>query len=82
MSIKLGARSALAATLFGLTLTTTPARADVEVGMLTCRGAETSGYIVVSARTFNCVFTPANGGPIQYYQGHHPPFRSPDRFHQ
>ncbi|HET7381230.1 MAG TPA: DUF992 domain-containing protein [Pseudolabrys sp.] len=70
MSIKLAVRSALAAALFGIAFTTTtPARADVEVGMLTCRSPETAGYIVVSARAFNCVFAPASGAPVQYYQG-------------
>jgi hypothetical protein len=69
MSIKLAVRSALAAALLGITFTaTTPARADVESGMLTCRSPETAGYIVVSARAFNCIFQPANGGPVQYYQ--------------
>ena len=70
MSIKLAIRSAFAAALFGIAFTTTtPARADVEVGMLTCRSPETAGYIVVSARAFNCVFAPSSGAPAQYYQG-------------
>jgi hypothetical protein len=69
MSIKLTVRSALAAALFGIAFTaTTPARADVEVGMLTCRSPETAGFILVSARAFGCIFTPAAGGPVQYYE--------------
>ena len=70
MSTKLAARSAFAATLLGLALTaTTPAHAYVEAGMLNCRSQGTAGFIVVSARAFNCVFAPASGAPAQYYQG-------------
>ncbi len=68
MPIKFAVRSALAASLFGLAFAvTTPARADVEVGTLTCRSPESAGYIVVSTRAFNCIFTPAAGGPVQRY---------------
>jgi hypothetical protein len=69
MSIKFSACSAFAATLFSLALTTMPAQAYVEAGMLNCRSPGTAGYIVVSARTFNCIFTPSSGAPPQYYQG-------------
>jgi len=69
MSIKFAACSAFAAGLFGLASMTTPALAYVEVGMLNCRSLGASAYIVYSARTFDCVFTPSSGGPIQYYQG-------------
>ena len=68
MSIKFGACSAFAATLLGLALTTVPAQAHVEVGMLSCRSQGTTGYIVFSARAFDCVFTPSSGAPAQYYQ--------------
>ena len=69
MSIKLAVRSALATALFGIAFTaTTAARADVEVGTLSCRSPETAAYIVVSARAFGCIFTPAAGGPVQYYE--------------
>jgi hypothetical protein len=68
MSIKVAIRSTLAAALFGLAFTaTTPARADVEVGTLACRSPETTAYILVSGRAFSCIFTPAAGGPVQYY---------------
>ena len=68
MSIKLAVRSAFAATLFSAALVaTTPARADVEVGTLSCRSPGTAGYILVSARAFSCIFTPATGAPVQYY---------------
>jgi hypothetical protein len=69
MLIKFAARSAFAAALLGLALTTTtPAHAYVEAGMLSCRSPGTSGYIVFSSRTFNCIFNPASGAPPQYYQ--------------
>ncbi|MGA8918222.1 MAG: DUF992 domain-containing protein, partial [Pseudolabrys sp.] len=68
MLIKFAARSAFAATLIGFALTaTTPAHAYVEAGMLSCRSPGTAGYIVISSRTFNCVFSPASGAPPQYY---------------
>ena len=68
MSIKVTISSAFAAALFGLAFTaTTPARADVEVGTLSCRSPETTGYILISGRAFRCIFTPAAGGPAQYY---------------
>ena len=57
----------LAAALFGLAATT-PARADVEVGTLSCQSPATAGYILVSGQPFHCIFTPSAGGPVQYYQ--------------
>jgi hypothetical protein len=69
MSIKFGACSVFAATLFGLALTTMPAHAYVEAGILSCRSPGTTGYIVFSTRTFDCVFRPSSGAPAQYYQG-------------
>ena len=69
MSLKFGACSAFAATLFGLALTTMPAHAYVEAGTLNCRSPGASGYIVFSTRVFDCVFTPASGAPLQHYQG-------------
>jgi len=57
----------LAAALLGLAATT-PARADVEVGTLSCRSPGTAGYILVSGQQFHCTFTPAAGGPAQYCQ--------------
>lgn len=69
MTIKFGACSAFAITLFGLALATAPAHAYVEAGLLSCRSPGSTGYIVFSSRTFDCVFTPASGAPAQYYQG-------------
>jgi hypothetical protein len=57
----------LAAALIGVAATT-PARADVEVGTLNCRSSGPAAYIVVSGQPFRCIFTPAAGGPVQYYQ--------------
>jgi hypothetical protein len=59
----------LAGALIGLALAAiTPARADVEVGTLSCRSPESASYIVVSGRSFSCIFTPSAGGPVQHYQ--------------
>jgi len=70
MSMGLTVRTSFAAALFGTLLATTvPASAAVQVGMLSCRSPETATYIVVSARAFDCVFTPSVGGPVQRYQG-------------
>src|SRR5262249_48752454 len=69
MSIKFGACSAFAAALFCLASLASPAHAYVEAGTLNCRSPGTSSYIVFSARTFDCLFTPANGAPGQHYEG-------------
>ncbi|HEY1474040.1 MAG TPA: DUF992 domain-containing protein [Pseudolabrys sp.] len=59
----------LTATLLGAAFAApTPARADVETGMLTCRSAHPSSFVVVSAQTFDCIFAPAAGGPAQHYE--------------
>jgi Protein of unknown function (DUF992) len=69
MRIKLAVRAAFAAALFGFGLAAiTPAHADAQVGLLSCRSADSSSYVVVSNQPFNCVFTPSTGGPVQYYQ--------------
>jgi Protein of unknown function (DUF992) len=69
MSIKLAVRSTFAAALFGIAFAATaPARADVQVGVLTCRSLAAASYIIVSDQSFNCIFTPSAGGPVQYYQ--------------
>lgn len=69
MCIKRNINSALAVALIGMGLAvTTPARADVQVGVLTCRSLSAASYIIVSDQPFNCVFAPSAGGPLQYYQ--------------
>jgi hypothetical protein len=75
--IELATRSTCAVALIGSSLgfslgfslaAATPARADVEVGTLSCRSAAPSSYLIVSDQPLNCVFTPSAGGPLQYYQ--------------
>jgi len=70
MCIKLAVRSAACAVaLFGMAFAATiPARADVQVGVLSCRSLTAASYIIVSDQPFNCIFTPSAGGPVQYYQ--------------
>ena len=69
MCIKLAVRSAFATALLAMGLAmTTPARADVQVGLLNCRSLAGTSYIIVSDQPFNCIFTPSAGGPVQYYQ--------------
>jgi Protein of unknown function (DUF992) len=69
MCIKVAIRSAFAVALLGMGFAMmTPARADVEVGTLSCRSLGTTTYIVVSDQPFSCIFTPTAGGPVQYYQ--------------
>jgi hypothetical protein len=69
MSIKFVARSVVAAALFGLAVTATaPAQAS-EVGLLTCRSPQTTGYILWSSTAYDCVFQSSVGGGTQYYRG-------------
>ena len=37
--------------------------------MLSCRSQGPAGFVVVSARVFDCVLAPASGAPAQYYRG-------------
>jgi hypothetical protein len=69
MLMKYGIRSLFAAAFFALALPVVPAHAYVEAGMLSCRSPGSTGYIVFSSRTFDCVFTPSSGAPAQHYQG-------------
>jgi len=63
------ALSAIAASVIGFAVAAPmPARADVEAGMLTCRSAQPSSFVVVSAQIYDCVFAPAAGGPPQRYE--------------
>jgi hypothetical protein len=69
MRIKLAASAAFAAALFGLGVAaTSPAHAEAQVGLLSCRSADASSYVIVSNQPFTCVFTPSVGGPQQFYQ--------------
>ena len=67
MSLRVLVRSAFAAALVGLAFcAATPARAG-EVGMLVCRSPQPLGFIVVSARAYDCTFKPTIGRR-QYYR--------------
>jgi uncharacterized protein DUF992 len=69
MRIKFAIRFALIAALFGLAFPiTTPARADVQVGVLNCRSLAATSYVIVSNQPFDCIFSPSAGGPVQHYQ--------------
>jgi hypothetical protein len=69
MCIKVAVRSAFAVALLGMGFAMmTPARAEVEVGTLSCRSLGTTSYIVVSDQPLSCICTPTAGGPVQYYQ--------------
>jgi uncharacterized protein DUF992 len=69
MSMKSGALPLFAAALFGLAVSAVPAHSAVEAGLLSCKSPGSTGYIVFSSRTFDCVFTPASGAPPQFYVG-------------
>ncbi len=69
MRIKLVICSAYLAALVGFALPiTTPARADVQVGVLSCRSLAATSYVIVSNQSFDCIFSPSAGGPAQHYQ--------------
>ena len=68
MSIKLAARSALAAAaVIGLSLTVTAPASASEVGLLTCRSPQTIGYVLWSSTAYDCVFQSTVGGGTQRY---------------
>lgn len=67
MSIRSGAW--FAAALFSLAVSAVPAHAYVEAGLLSCKSPGSTGYVVFSSRTFDCVFAPASGAPPQHYLG-------------
>lgn len=47
-----------------------PALADqAAVGKLECDVSSGVGFFVVEKQTMKCVFTPQNGGPLDYYTG-------------
>ena len=61
MRYRLGAAFAVA-----FAASATPALANVEVGLLECRGASQQ-FIVGSVTNLQCLFRPSNGGPVQAY---------------
>jgi len=67
MSIKRVGYFTVLASLFALCLTAAaPARAS-EVGILTCRSPQTTGYILWSSQAYDCWFQSAVGGGSQHY---------------
>jgi len=69
VSIRLAVHAAFAAAIVGLAFTAaTPARADAEVGMLSCKSSGTGTFVIISTRGFDCTFTPTAGGPVQRYR--------------
>jgi hypothetical protein len=67
MSVKRTVYFAIIASLFGLCMIgTSPVRAG-EVGLLTCRSPQATGYILWSSQTYDCVFQSSVGGGRQYY---------------
>jgi hypothetical protein len=59
---------AAAAALIGCALAS-PALANVEAGILSCRSIGGSGFVVGSVRELACTFRPAGGGPAHRYVG-------------
>jgi hypothetical protein len=68
MSIKVAAGAGLAAAVLGFAAVTPASAADVRVGLLNCRSVQASSYVVYSNQPLNCIFTPSNGAPVEYYQ--------------
>lgn len=68
MSIRFAGSLAVGLTICALTLAPDAARANVNAGALSCRGAGAVGLVVTSVHRFDCVFRPADGGPPQRYE--------------
>jgi hypothetical protein len=68
MTIRTTCLSAIAAAALMATAPT-GAKANVEVGGLTCRSAGGVGYVIGSTLNFECVFVPSGGGPAHHYLG-------------
>jgi|SRR6185312_4350946 len=62
------ARVTFAAALLALTaMPATQSRADATAGVLSCRAAGNTSFIVMSTRNLDCTFMPSAGGPSQHY---------------
>ena len=69
MSTKLAARFAALASFIALFFTAAaPAQAG-EIGLLTCKSPQTTGYILWSSTVYDCWFNSAVGGGKQHYTG-------------
>src|SRR5258708_13785593 len=68
MTLRTTCLSAIAAAALMATAPT-GAKANVEVGGLTCRSAGGGGYVIGSTLNFECVFFPSGGGPAHHHPG-------------
>ncbi len=68
MTVRTTCLSAIAAAALMATAPT-GAKANIEVGGLTCRSAGGVGYVIGSTLNFQCVFVPSGGGPAHHYLG-------------
>ena len=68
MTIRTTCLTAIAAAALMATAPT-GAKANIEVGGLTCRSAGGVGYVIGSTLNFECVFVPSGGGPAHHYLG-------------
>ena len=68
MTIRTTCLSAIAAAALMATAPT-GAKANIEVGGLTCRSPGGVGYVIGSTLNFQCVFVPSGGGPAHHYLG-------------
>jgi hypothetical protein len=57
----------MAAATAVMAVDTAAAQSRVQTGLLTCRGARTTGFIVGSVRHLSCVFRPDFGGSYPYH---------------
>ena len=68
MTIRTTCLTAIAAAALMATAPT-GAKANIEVGGLTCRSPGGVGYVIGSTLNFQCVFVPSGGGPAHHYLG-------------
>jgi hypothetical protein len=68
MFVKSTGCAVLAAALIGFAVPSS-AYANVEAGMLSCKSAGGTGFVIGSVRELACTFQPANGGKPHLYKG-------------
>ncbi len=67
MSRKFLVRSAIAAAVFAFAATAAmPAKAGAAVGTLACHSPQSQGFFLISARNYDCTFTPVAGARQHY----------------
>jgi hypothetical protein len=67
MLLKFVVRPAIAAAVFGFAaLAALPAQAGAAVGTLVCHSPQTQGFFLISARNYDCTFTPVAGARQHY----------------